>query len=54
VRRRLAVLAGLAVACTAGCGQQGPLVLPPDARPVERIDPQPTEPDADDERERDR
>jgi predicted small lipoprotein YifL len=55
LRRRLAILAALAAACTAGCGQQGPLVLPADARPVERLDPQPTEPEpADDERERDR
>jgi predicted small lipoprotein YifL len=55
-RVRLALLAALAAAA-AGCGQQGPLVLPPDARPIERVDPPPA-PDApnddDDERRRER
>ena len=39
-RIRLAMLAALAAAA-AGCGQQGPLVLPGDARPIERVDPPP-------------
>jgi predicted small lipoprotein YifL len=39
-RARLAILASILAAAAAGCGQQGPLVLPEDARPVERIDPQ--------------
>jgi predicted small lipoprotein YifL len=39
------LLAGAA----AGCGQQGPLVLPDSARPVERIDPPPAEPDQNDD-----
>jgi predicted small lipoprotein YifL len=53
-RLSAAVLATL-VALTAGCGQQGPLSLPGDARPIERVDPQPSEPETtDDERERDR
>jgi predicted small lipoprotein YifL len=52
---RVAILAVLLAAGTAGCGQQGPLVLRGDARPIERIDPQPAEPEpADDERERER
>jgi predicted small lipoprotein YifL len=39
----------------AGCGQQGPLVLPEDARPIERLDAPPgTEPEAQDENERTR
>jgi len=40
---------------TAGCGQQGPLVLPEDARPIERLEPPPgTEPEAQDDDERTR
>ena len=40
-RFRLAFLAALlgAAAAAAGCGQQGPLTLPDEARPIERIDP---------------
>jgi predicted small lipoprotein YifL len=34
---RVAILAGFAAAA-AGCGQQGPLVLPESARPIERVD----------------
>ena len=46
----LVVLAG-----TAGCGQQGPLVLPEDTRPIERIEPPPgAEPEAQDDDERTR
>ena len=57
-RIRLTILAALAAAA-AGCGQQGPLVLPGDARPIERVDPPPaggqTDEDADeDERTRER
>jgi predicted small lipoprotein YifL len=33
----------MAVAVAAGCGQRGPLTLPDDARPIERL-PQPTAP----------
>jgi predicted small lipoprotein YifL len=52
-RLRAALLAALLSAGAAGCGQQGPLVLPGDARPIQRIDPPPAEPEpADDERER--
>ena len=53
---RLAILAAL-VAAAAGCGQQGPLVLPGDARPIERVDPPPSGDQADeneDERTRER
>ena len=39
-RARLAILAAILAAAAAGCGQQGPLVLPQDARPIERNDPQ--------------
>jgi predicted small lipoprotein YifL len=38
-RFRLAFLAALLGAAAAGCGQQGPLTLPDEARPIERIDP---------------
>ena len=37
-RARLWILATVLAAAACGCGQQGPLVLPPDARPIERID----------------
>jgi predicted small lipoprotein YifL len=48
-------LAVLLMGSTAGCGQQGPLVLPEDARPVERIDPPVNETEQrDDERRDDR
>jgi predicted small lipoprotein YifL len=33
---RALLIASVAVA-TAGCGQQGPLVLPENARPIERL-----------------
>jgi predicted small lipoprotein YifL len=54
-RTRVALLGLLLAAGTAGCGQQGPLVLPEDARPIERIDPQgaATEPEPSDEERRD-
>jgi predicted small lipoprotein YifL len=38
-RARVAILASLLACAVAGCGQQGPLVLPQDARPIERSDP---------------
>jgi predicted small lipoprotein YifL len=51
------LLAALA-AGTAGCGQQGPLVLPEDARPIERLETPPggaeTEAQEDDERRNER
>jgi predicted small lipoprotein YifL len=51
-RLRAAALAALLAASAVGCGQQGPLVLPPDARPVEPAQPTPGEPESqDDERE---
>ena len=53
-RARLAVAALLAAA-TASCGQQGPLALPPDARPIERVDPPAVDPEvSDDERQDER
>jgi predicted small lipoprotein YifL len=55
-RARVAILASL-IAAVAGCGQQGPLVLPADARPIERADaqgpaasPEPTDDEDEDER----
>jgi predicted small lipoprotein YifL len=55
LRLRVVVLALLLAAGAAGCGQQGPLVLPGDARPVERIDTPGGEPEqTDDERRDDR
>jgi predicted small lipoprotein YifL len=54
-RARAAVLVMLLTAGATGCGQQGPLSLPSDARPIERVEPQPSEPETtDDERERER
>jgi predicted small lipoprotein YifL len=53
---RVAIVASL-IAAVAGCGQQGPLVLPEDARPIERADtpgpatdPQSTDDEDEDER----
>jgi predicted small lipoprotein YifL len=47
---RVVALAAL-LASAAGCGQQGPLVLPEEARPVERVDPPAADPaEPDDER----
>jgi predicted small lipoprotein YifL len=37
-RARALLVAALLAASATGCGQQGPLVLPGDARPIERID----------------
>lgn len=52
-----AVLIGCVALTAASCGQQGPLVLPESARPIERLpDPAPApEPESqDDERQDDR
>jgi predicted small lipoprotein YifL len=49
---RAAVLAALLATAAASCGQQGPLTLPEEARPVEPVAPAPAEPESqDDERE---
>ena len=54
-RARAAVLVVLLSAGAAGCGQQGPLTLPGDVRPIERVETPPGEPETtDDERERER
>jgi predicted small lipoprotein YifL len=52
-RPRVVVFGLLLAASAAGCGQQGPLVLPGDARPVERIDIPATEPEQTDDERRD-
>jgi predicted small lipoprotein YifL len=49
-RGRFAILAAL---FAAGCGQQGPLTLPSDTRPIERIDPATGEPVPPDDEQRD-
>jgi len=47
---RNAALAALLAMGAVGCGQQGPLVLPEDARPVERLEPPlATEPEFEDD-----
>ena len=53
--RLRAIMLGLLLAAgAASCGQQGPLVLPEDARPVERIDtPAAGEPQETDDERRD-
>jgi predicted small lipoprotein YifL len=43
-RARIAFLAVLLATTLAGCGQTGPLTLPENARPIERVD-RPTEPE---------
>jgi predicted small lipoprotein YifL len=51
-RLRAAAVIVILAASSVGCGQQGPLVLPPDARPVEPAQPTSGEPESqDDERE---
>jgi predicted small lipoprotein YifL len=53
-RGRVAVLAALVAVAVGGCGQTGPLVMPEDTRPIERVDP-PAEPEqTDDERQDER
>jgi predicted small lipoprotein YifL len=56
-RARVALLAAVLVATVAGCGQTGPLTLPENARPIERVEPaaqpeqqQPTDDERQDER----
>jgi predicted small lipoprotein YifL len=51
-RARTVVLAVL-LAAAAGCGQQGPLALPGDARPVERVEPRIPSPEQTDDEEQD-
>jgi predicted small lipoprotein YifL len=51
--RRVVLLGLLLAAGTTGCGQQGPLVLPGDARPVERIDAPNGDPEQTDDERRD-
>jgi predicted small lipoprotein YifL len=53
LRPRVVLLGLLLAGGAAGCGQQGPLVLPGDARPVERIDDPTGEPEQTDEERRD-
>jgi predicted small lipoprotein YifL len=54
-RLPVASCAALLALGVAGCGQQGPLSLPGDARPIERVEPQPSETETtDNERERER
>jgi predicted small lipoprotein YifL len=42
-RVRAVIGCAMLAAGAAGCGQQGPLVLPEDARPIERVDPSATD-----------
>jgi predicted small lipoprotein YifL len=54
-RARAALLAALVAAAISACGQTGPLELPENARPIERAEPPPTQPDqTDDERQDER
>jgi predicted small lipoprotein YifL len=53
IRQRVVLLGLLFVAAATSCGQQGPLVLPEDARPVERIDSPGGEPEQTDDEQRD-
>ena len=53
--RRAVAVALLGAAGAVGCGQQGPLVLPEEARPIERLETPPAEPEPrDDERQDER
>ena len=55
-RARVALLAALLAAAASGCGQTGPLELPDNARPIERVEPpaQPEQQQTDDERQDER
>jgi predicted small lipoprotein YifL len=54
-RARAALFAALLVAAVSGCGQTGPLTLPENQRPIERVDsPAQPEPPTDDERQDER
>jgi predicted small lipoprotein YifL len=44
-RLRAAALGVLVGMGATGCGQQGPLVLPGDVRPIERVDPAAEQPE---------
>jgi predicted small lipoprotein YifL len=50
---RVVVLGIWFAAGAGGCGQQGPLVLPGDARPVERIDQPQSDTEQNDDEQRD-
>jgi predicted small lipoprotein YifL len=52
-RMRVVIGCALLAAGAAGCGQQGPLVLPEDTRPIERVDSAATEPEQNDDERRD-
>ena len=54
-RARVALLAAVVAAAVSGCGQTGPLELPENARPIERVEPPPAQPDpTEDERQDER
>ena len=55
-RVRFAYVAALLAAAASGCGQTGPLELPENARPIERVEPAPAQPpqSTDDERQDER
>jgi predicted small lipoprotein YifL len=54
-RARLALLAAFVAAAASGCGQTGPLELPENARPIERVEQPAAQPDqTDDERQDER
>jgi predicted small lipoprotein YifL len=48
-----AIVLALVAACAAGCGQQGPLVLPESARPIDRAEPPPNAAESRDEEDQD-
>jgi predicted small lipoprotein YifL len=50
---RVALLAAVMAAAVSGCGQTGPLSLPENARPIERVEPAPAQPDQTDEERQD-
>ena len=50
---RVLGLAVLVAAGAVGCGQQGPLVLPGDARPIETVETPPSEAEPRDDEQRD-
>ena len=50
---RVVVLAAVVLGAAHGCGQLGPLVLPEDARPIERVETPADEPESQDDERRD-
>ena len=52
-RARAMVLAVLLACGASSCGQQGPLVLPEDARPIEPVEPTATESEQSNDEEQD-